>query len=333
MTTISIAMCTYNGEAHLEEQLNSIAMQTCAPKELVIFDDRSTDGTKDIIKAFANVAPFEVRFSTNKERVGSTANFEQAILGCQGEIIALADHDDVWYPQKLARIDEVFVRGGPSLGAVFSDADLIDGDGQSLDARMWEYFGFGRGLQARVEHGEAFDVLLRKHVVPGCTMVFRRKFRDLVVPFPDFGVHDRWIAILIAAVAGMHAIPEPLIKYRRHQDQQVGVALTSVAVALRKGAVSEQLERARRPAANIYAGLADLYEAAVTRLDEADNYEISEQIRNKLRNKITHLKVRSALPQSLWYRIPVVLLELRRLHYHRYSNGLYSFARDILIGG
>ncbi|SDY91484.1 glycosyltransferase [Nitrosomonas sp. Nm58] len=99
MTTISIAMCTYNSEAHLQEQLDSVANQTRLPDELVICDDCSTDRTEDIVRAFVNIAPFKVNFSVNEKRLGSTANFEKAICMCQGDIIALADHDDICYPQ------------------------------------------------------------------------------------------------------------------------------------------------------------------------------------------------------------------------------------------
>ena len=251
---------------------------------------------------------------------------------CQGDIIALADHDDICYPQQLARIDEAFAKDPVFPGMFFYDADLMDAEGRLLNARMWEYFGFGRRLQARIRQGEAFDVLLRKHVVPGCTMAFRKKYRDLIVPFPDIGIHDRWIALLIAAVGSVHTIPEPLIKYRRHPAQQVGVALTSATAALRQNAVSEQIARARRPAANVYAGLANLYEAAITRLSETNDYHVNEHVLHKLREKISHLNARATLPQSLWHRIPIVLSELVKLHYFRYSNGIYSFARDILLG-
>lgn len=332
MTTISVAMCTYNGATYLQEQLESIASQTRPPDELVICDDRSADGTEDLVRAFASRAAFKVQFFVNEKRVGSTANFERAVRACGGDIIALADQDDVWLPAKLARVEEAFVNGGATLGAVFSDAVLIASDGQPSGARMWEYFGFGRRQQGRVERGKAFDVLLRKHVVPGCTMAFRRQYRDLVVPFPDVGVHDRWIALLIAAVAEVRALPEPLMRYRRHPDQQAGVALTSTTLALRKGGLSEQLGRARRPATHVYAGLADLYQAAIARLTQAGESRVNEQVIRKLNGKITHLRARSTLPRSIWRRMPVVLLELGRLHYHRYSNGVYSFARDALIG-
>src|SRR5258708_37621369 len=101
---LSVAMCTYNGARFLPEQLESIAAQTKLPDELVVCDDRSTDGSVEIIRSFAQRAPFEIRLDINANNLGSTKNFEKAIGLCQGEIIALADQDDVWCPQKLSRI-------------------------------------------------------------------------------------------------------------------------------------------------------------------------------------------------------------------------------------
>src|SRR5690242_1846918 len=98
---ISVAMCTFNGARFLPEQLESITAQTRLPDELVICDDRSADESLEIIRAFLDRPPFTVRLEINERNLGSTKNFEKAIGLCQGEIIALADQDDVWFPQKL----------------------------------------------------------------------------------------------------------------------------------------------------------------------------------------------------------------------------------------
>src|SRR5258708_3955131 len=98
---ISVAMCSYNGARFLREQLESIATQTRLPDELIIFDDRSTDETIEIIDAFVKHARFPVRVEISESTRGATKNFEKAIALCQHEIITLADQDDVWHPNKL----------------------------------------------------------------------------------------------------------------------------------------------------------------------------------------------------------------------------------------
>ncbi|HEX8394664.1 MAG TPA: glycosyltransferase, partial [Longimicrobium sp.] len=59
---VSVALCTYNGARWLPEQLASLAAQTRLPHELVVCDDRSTDETEAVVRAFAATAPFPVRF-------------------------------------------------------------------------------------------------------------------------------------------------------------------------------------------------------------------------------------------------------------------------------
>src|SRR5207253_4621935 len=122
---LSVAMCTYNGASYLQEQFDSIAMQTRLPDELVICDDVSVDTTKEITDKFAAVAPFAVKRHFNENNLGSTKNFEKAIGLCQGDIIALADQDDEWSPIKLEQL-EAALASSAKTGLVFSDAEVVD---------------------------------------------------------------------------------------------------------------------------------------------------------------------------------------------------------------
>src|SRR5688500_18488634 len=180
---ISVAMCTYDGEPFLREQLASIAAQGRQPDELVVCDDRSSDSTCDIVREFAATAPFAVRLHTNERNLGSTKNFERAIRLCEGDAIALADQDDVWLPSKLARIEERFA-AEPRAGLVFSDAEVVDERLRPLGYRLWESVGFDRAHQRLVSGGRALDVLLPGWTVTGATLAFRSRFRNLVLEIP-----------------------------------------------------------------------------------------------------------------------------------------------------
>src|SRR5205807_324109 len=104
--TISIAMCTFNGGAFLGAQLESVASQDRLPDELLICDDRSSDDSVGIVTEFARSASFPTRLMVNDTNLGSTKNFEKAISLCRGNIVVLADQDDVWYRHKLERIEQ-----------------------------------------------------------------------------------------------------------------------------------------------------------------------------------------------------------------------------------
>src|ERR1700688_2975817 len=105
---LSIAMCTCNGVAYLRQQLDSIAGQSRLPNELVVCDDHSTDSSVPIIEQYATTVAFPVRLHVNGQRLGVTKNFEKAISLCKGDLIALADQDDVWFAEKLARLEARF---------------------------------------------------------------------------------------------------------------------------------------------------------------------------------------------------------------------------------
>ena len=218
---ISIALCTYNGAPYLQEQLSSILSQTRLPDELIICDDKSEDNTVDLIRELASRATFPVRLVVNKINLKSTKNFEKAISLCSGNIIVLSDQDDVWYPQKLMRIEKVFV-DSPHISAVFTDGKICDASLNPLGYTLWESFGFNKKMQKKTASHRSFEVLIKRNVVTGATMAFRSEFKDLVLPIPNEWVHDGWIALLIASVSDLAIIHAPLIKYRQHNNNQIG---------------------------------------------------------------------------------------------------------------
>ena len=133
-------MCTYNGAQFLQKQLDTFASQTYPPYELIVCDDGSTDATLALTESFARKVPFPVRIFKNERNLGSTRNFEKAIGICDGDLVALSDQDDEWYPDKLARMHRLFEELPEALAA-FSNADIIDDDSA---LRFFFFFGATR---------------------------------------------------------------------------------------------------------------------------------------------------------------------------------------------
>lgn len=328
---ISLALCTYNGEQYLSEQLESIASQTRPPDELVVCDDRSSDGTLQILRRFAQSTSFPVRIQENASNLGSTRNFEKAINLCEGEIIALADQDDVWDLRKLECVEEVFARS-PNVGLLFTDAEMVDQDLRPLGSSLWDWT-FTPEEQRLVKDGQAFSVLIRRNVVTGATMALRSRFKKLALPIPDddWLLHDGWIAIVVAAFADLVvALPDQLIKYRQHSGQQSGIALI-----LNKRASLE-------PADETTTGRARYYTEEVSRLEDirlklenirarADDVSTLFDARVRmLQQLIAHYRVRGRITEKRYKRVPLVLKELSTLRYHHFSKGIRSALLDIL---
>lgn len=98
----SVVISTFNGIAFVEEQLNSIRKQTVAPREVIIADDCSTDGTFEFIKEYIEINRLDTwNVSRNKRNIGWKKNFWQLIKKAKYEYIFLADQDDIWSLNKI----------------------------------------------------------------------------------------------------------------------------------------------------------------------------------------------------------------------------------------
>jgi glycosyltransferase involved in cell wall biosynthesis len=317
---VSVAMCSHNGAAFLREQLDSLLAQSRPPDELIVCDDASTDGTAQILETFSRRATFPVRLSVNYTKLGTTRNFENAINACSGDLIFLCDQDDVWHPDKIEVVEQTF-QTDPRIGLVFSDAELVD---QSLNPRannLFAQIGFEQSQQELVRTGRVLELCLRGNYICGATMGFRSVFKSLVLPMPNYGplIHDGWIGLMVAAVAGVTFIDRPLIKYRQHAAQQVG---SPRATRL------EGIMRAKRTARMFYVTQAEQLQEALARLVD---YGIDARQELLFRQKIIHLNQRAGLPKSQLRRASSISKEILSRRYHRFSQGWFSAAKDLFM--
>ena len=96
--TVSILMCTYNGEKYIKDQLESIYQQNLQPDEVWIIDDCSKDSTVSIIKSFITEHNLGNCWhcEKNKTNIGYASNFKNGITRVKGDIIFFSYQDDIW---------------------------------------------------------------------------------------------------------------------------------------------------------------------------------------------------------------------------------------------
>lgn len=319
MSRISVAMCTYNGEKFLHEQLASLANQTRLPDELVICDDGSTDSTAEIVEEFARTVSFPMRFIRNPENLGSTKNFEKAIGLCTGDLIALCDQDDIWMPEKLARQADV-MENDPELGGVFSDGEVVDDRSEPLSKRVWQSAGFSCDEQRSFRRGQSTAILTRKNVVTGTTLTIRASLLPLLLPVPAPWVHDAWIAWMLVLDSKLDFIETPLVRYRLHASQQIGLVTISEQPLLKR-LQSSRYEGPARRAEHLKELL--MLERHLAGRDDFRAREMSAS----LRRKIKFLEDRKIAEGKL-FSSAVCVLRNRR-NYRRFENGWKSMARDL----
>lgn len=219
----SVAMCTYNGEKYIKDQLKSILNQTVAIDEIVICDDGSKDKTIEIIEQIQLVNPNTISLYKNQENIGSTKNFEKAISICTGDYIFLSDQDDIWKVNKAEKVIQHFSEN-PSTEAVFTNGDLINEKNQKIkENTLWNSVFF---IENQLEKPINLSKLIssKRNMVTGATLCIKKETKQFILPFPEIKkyYHDEWIAIIIASRKKIDYITEELISYRIHSGQQIG---------------------------------------------------------------------------------------------------------------
>jgi len=203
---ISIAMATYNGARYLQAQLDSFVSQTRQPDELIVNDDCSTDNTLQILKNFAEIAPFKVIIHSNDHNYGCCGNFNQALLKTTGDLVFLSDQDDVWFTKKIERMAALAGEDTQAL-VVMNDAALTDAD--LVDTGLTK---LGQIRSAGFKESS---------FVMGCCAAVKRDLLDLCLPIPEgFPAHDNWLVDIANGMGRRSILPEVLQYYRRHGGNQ-----------------------------------------------------------------------------------------------------------------
>lgn len=206
---VAVAMATYNGAAFLDQQLASILTQLPEDGQLVISDDGSRDGTWEKLELLA-AQDSRVRLVRGPGR-GLLQNFAHALGRADGDIIFLADQDDVWHPDKIEKVLATFAR--PEVLAVLHDARVIDGTGKVVAP---SYFAIR-------QTGPGFWHNLKKNGFIGCCMAVRRELVAAALPLPaGIPMHDSYLGLLATCLGEVAYLRCALFDYRRHGGNQTG---------------------------------------------------------------------------------------------------------------
>ena len=220
---ISVAFIVYNGAQYMSTQLDSILGQTHKVDEIIVFDDVSTDSTKEILDRYKKNYPDLFFLHYNKQNLGATKNIEKAIKSCTGDIILLADQDDYWNPNKVESIIKWFITN-PNMNGVFTNGYLMDSN-NDLDNKyaLWDAMSFPNKTIKNCEDLKLY-INTVENSVTGASLAIRNNLSFLKQPIPNIKhlVHDRWLAINLAENNSLGILDEKIIRYRIHSNQAIG---------------------------------------------------------------------------------------------------------------
>lgn len=220
-------MAVYNGEKYIEKQLFSILKQTRLPDEVIIHDDCSTDATVSIIKSFIDRHGLSNwKFSVNEKNVGFSRNFYNSINETTGDIIFLCDQDDIWHEDKIETMEKVFAEN-PNIKALAASFNLIDEDDARINLKLSSRKTNNNIIKYKVKdklEKISKDTIFLYNISPGCTTAFTKDIKDIYVKNTNCEcIHDWEINMLSALFDGLYYLDIPLIDYRIHLKNAVGL--------------------------------------------------------------------------------------------------------------
>lgn len=215
----SVILCTYNGEKYIKEQIESILNQSVMVDEIIISDDFSNDNTIDIIKKIFMESDVDIKININNDNLGFKKNFYNAMKLCSGDVIFFSDQDDVWMNNKVEKIMNTFEKNTSAL-LVFSNAEVTD-QNLNLNSYLLDDVYFDDSIMENSLTQLKF--LLADNFITGATMAIKRDLIEKAMPFGMEWPHDYWLGVVAAMNNGLYVIKDPLIKYRQHTDNAIGI--------------------------------------------------------------------------------------------------------------
>jgi glycosyltransferase involved in cell wall biosynthesis len=324
---VSIALATYNGAAYLPAQLESLLSQTRLPDELVVGDDNSRDDTVALIEQFAGRAPFPVRITVNKPGLGPADNFGTALARCTGDVIFLSDQDDIWHPDKIAKMLE-FLDANSGCLIALHDAALVDGAARPLGMTMGQQIAAAGSPAA-------------KGLVAGCCMAIDGRLARFYEPLPATRTHDAWLTSIADLLDARGYLDEPLIDYRRHGGNVSQSYMSGTARASRWRRFADRLAKARAEPAGTALGWAVAGRASAIAALEVHRGALADVVPEgridaalaTLRGAQARDERRLAIHRAKRLARPGLILRALAKGDYAGGNGLLSLVRDVADAG
>lgn len=249
---ITVLLAAYEGKRYIREQLDSILNQTLPDIRIMVSDDGSADGTREIIEEYESRYPERIMIRNRQDspfcgaedmdkrsRVPAAArNFFWLLSQTEGEeYLMFSDQDDVWKPEKaeklLARMKEIEGKAGkahPIL--IHSDMEVTDEHLSQISPSFFEY------QKCDPERTSFAEVLVENPVTGGAAMINGALADLLRKPPKACFMHDWWMALAASCFGTISFVDEPLYFYRQHSSNTLGAKKT--------GSIKDLRERAGR---------------------------------------------------------------------------------------
>ncbi len=206
---VSISMITYNQAKIVTRAVESAVKQvTNFDFEVVIGDDFSTDGTREVLARLQAKYPGKIRLLPTDRHLGMHMNFVRTYLACRGEYLALLEGDDYWTVTDKLQKQVNFLDRHPECSICFTNALMVFADKGGKERE------FCKPDQKEISD---LDDILAENFIPTCTAVYRHHITD----FPSWALNLRigdWpMNIAYARHGKIGYVPEVTAVFTKHE--------------------------------------------------------------------------------------------------------------------
>ena len=227
-------MTSFNSEKFIKEQIDSIFSEISSPFELIICDDGSKDSTIKIINDYSKKHS-EIKLIQNERNYGSIRNLEHVISFANGDIIVIADSDNVWLSGKINKTIKYF--DNPKVSLVMHDAVIVD---ENLNTIMPSYYEW------RKTKPGLFRNILRNGY-GGSMMAFPSWMKRYILKSPKHikVYFDEWIGMMCSKHGKVIFIQDKLSLWRRHSEAASSQGLNTQTPIKRKSGCKKIIKKIR----------------------------------------------------------------------------------------
>jgi hypothetical protein len=282
---VSVVVVTYNHRPYIEQALASVLAQRSAHEiEILISDDASTDGTRELVQAWGARHRDRVRLLISERNLNSNEVIARALRACRGDYVALLDGDDYWTAADKLDAQVRFLEDHPGCSGCFHNVEVVE-EGTPWRARR------NSCDEPRVRD---LDDLMTMNPAATCSLMFRRAAVADLPPWFEPLMCGDWALLLLAARHGpVGYINRVLATYRVHPGgvwsrltrvEQLQESV-DVLLSLAEPFDAAHISRARSRAARYTSELA----LERTRLAEEDNVRCLHAIGRSRRSVARHV--------------------------------------------
>ena len=207
---VSVLVVTYNHARFVRQALDSaIAQRLPQPFEVLVSEDCSTDGTREIVEEYAKRHPHLVRLLLSERNLHSNEVVARGVRAARGRYVAVLDGDDYWTSDDKLGAQVAFLDVRPDVTICFHNVQVVDEYSQTT-GRLWNAPG-----QPEVS---GLHELLRGNFIATSSVVYRRAAVSEIPAWYGgfFPVTDWPLHVLYAREGRIGYLDRTLGAYRLH---------------------------------------------------------------------------------------------------------------------